>query len=153
MLKHRGFTLLEMLIGFAMCAVLATIAFSSYKSMKEKADFKSMHEVASRLALAQQRHRLSFSTYASTVTATGTDSQTNLVFDSTSIDGVPKYQIEVTSANFTEFVASIAPLNQPDSSSVLNHCYRIVVSSRQGFLAYSATNANGETVNDCLPRV
>lgn len=148
MLKHRGFTLLEMLIGFAMCAVLATIAFSSYKSMKEKADFKSMHEVASRLALAQQRHRLSFSTYASTVTATGTDSQTNLVFDDAS-----QYQIEVTSANFTEFVASIAPLNQPDSSSVLNHCYRIVVSSRQGFLAYSATNANGETVNDCLPRV
>ena len=148
MLKHRGFTLLEMLIGFAMCAVLATIAFSSYKSMKEKADFKSMHEVASRLALAQQRHRLSFSTYASTVTATGTDSQTNLVFDDAS-----QYQIQGTSANFTEFVASIAPLNQPDSSSVLNHCYRIVVSSRQGFLAYSATNANGETVNDCLPRV
>jgi prepilin-type N-terminal cleavage/methylation domain-containing protein len=146
MLRQRGFTLIELMIGVAITAVLATFSFSAFKGTMEKADFKTMHEVASRLALSQQRHRLSFSQYATTINTTGTPSLTTMIFTD-----AQSYNVNILKATLTEFQMSIEPKSAAGLSDIAKHCYRIIVTSQQGFLNYTSTNDAGVSNTDCLP--
>lgn len=147
-MRFNGFSVLDMVVALAISAILATLGYSSYQSHIDKSDFQSMMEVASRFALNQQRHRMGFSTYATTVKSNGQENTNTLIFPDAAQF---KFEVDAANTNIQQFVAKVTPLKSAHSS-YQEQCRSIRIKSEQGILSYSALNqSDGDTTSQCLP--
>lgn len=145
MARPNGFTILELMIALAVVGVLATLAYANYGDQIQRSNFKTMREVAAKLALSQQAHRQRYGRYASEVAAYGTPNTNRLIFKDAS-----SYSIAIESADFRGFEANLAP--RTDALDTPDQCKRLVVSSSQGYISYSSRNQkNQDSTTDCMP--
>lgn len=145
-MRKSGFTIIELIMAVAISAILSTLAYSAWQGNLDKTRFKSLQEVSSRFALSQQRHRLTYSRYASSVIASGNSSSNTIVFEEAA-----DYNVKVLNADFVTFSATFAPKSTTGLSELGLHCFQITVTSKQGFLSFTSADSKGQTNTDCLP--
>ena len=142
---HRGFTLIELMMGLAVVAILATAAALGMSHAVQSAYFLDLKDTASRLAIAQQNHRQVFNQFAPQVAAAGTVSSNQLVFPDAS-----RYRVRVLTRGYNEFEAELEPRAGTPAPS--DECFIVRVRSQQGIIAFQSFDRTHQqnTTTVCL---
>lgn len=99
--KHKGMTLIELLIVVAIVGILASVALPSWNSQVQKARRADARNTLLLVQIEQEKYRADNGSYASSMSALGLST-----YNSTSRD---YYNVSIVSSSATAFVASAAP--------------------------------------------
>lgn len=139
--RHRGFTLLELMIAVVVVGILAAVAYPSMTSFIARGRRADAIAALTSVVQAQERYRSNRTTYASTLDSDGLDMQAQLA-------AVAKYY-EVTldglgeSRSFTAgYVASAAPKRGSPQANDTG-CQILRVRLEGAMFKYQSADADG----------
>ena len=143
MLKHRGFTLIEMLISVAVLAIVATLAWPSYQGYVHRARRADAHAALARLQMAQERRRSQQPAYTATLGDGG------LGLSASSADG--HYALATSITDDTASTAYRVSASASGAQAADTACRHLAIDVERGSLQMrsgpSTAMANDSTAN------
>jgi len=146
--KHKGFTLIELMIVVAVIGILASIALPSYEDYVKRARRADAKSAILSIQLAQEKHRANCPIYASGFRASApadpndycTDNQ--IVHPTVSSDGY--YNLSLTGTSATAYTATAAPTGAQTSDT---ECANFIINANS-----VQTVSGSESASNCWDR-
>lgn len=112
MAKHRGFTLIEVMITVAIIGILAAIAYPSYQNSVQKTRRAECEGGLYGLANAMERHFTTNFTYLGAGTTGGNTGAPTIYSTTCPIDGGnPSYNLTIQAVTATTYTLQATPIN------------------------------------------
>ena len=121
-MHSRGFTMIEVLVACVVSAVLAGLAWPSYRGQLQRAGRSEAVQALVDLQVAQERHREMFGRYAADLATVGHAAST----------GGGRYRIALTPTGAESYRAA-AEIRAGSVQEGDTHCPALTIEVRQGF--------------------
>lgn len=130
MQKNIGFTLIELMIVVAIVAILAAVALPSYQDSVRKSRRSDGFTSLTKLAIEQEKYRVSNTAYASALTDFNPD------FPATSDDGY--YALSITASGANNFTLSASGASSSQSADT--GCVTLTLTNNAGVTTKGPAN-------------
>lgn len=136
-IRHRGFTLLELMIALVVITILLAVALPSYQNSVRKGRRSDAITALNAIQQAQERSRSSFSTYCSELASAPTATTCGLSLGATSTSGY--YGLAVSGNTATAYVATATAQGAQSSDT---RCATMAVKIDRGNVSYGSSSTN-----------